>query len=184
MQKRLYITHGYTANSRSHWFPWLKRVLAKHNMLTTIFDMPDSHHPDPRQWLDYHRKHIEQCDENTIFVGHSLGCIATLSYLQTQYSNIAGVILVSGFDRTLPNLPELNPFLNPMPDYADLIERIPYRTVIAAADDPVVNCTYSEQLARHLQADYQLLASGGHFLDREGCTQLMPVYREVLKILG
>ncbi len=42
--------------------------------------MPNSAHPELKDWLSHLRKEIGKVDENTYFVGHSLGPIAILKF--------------------------------------------------------------------------------------------------------
>ncbi len=48
-------------------------------------------------------------DENTVLIGHSLGCVTALRFLQHAGQSVAGYVLVSGFDEEQPTLPELQP---------------------------------------------------------------------------
>ncbi|MCK3658181.1 alpha/beta hydrolase [Pasteurellaceae bacterium Pebbles2] len=188
MLKNIYITHGYTANSSKHWFPWLKqqlKVRSKNNEFSTaLFDMPNSSQPDPQQWLAYHQQQIQHLDEHSYFIGHSLGCVATLRYLQQMKKKIGGVILVAGFAEPLPNLPELDAFCTPALDFDALINLIPKRLVIASDDDDVVNVQFSRNLAQNLQADYIELTQHRHFLDRQGITECPIIYEKLMEMLG
>ncbi|AAU38988.1 RBBP9/YdeN family alpha/beta hydrolase [[Mannheimia] succiniciproducens] len=184
MRKQLYITHGYTANSQSHWFQWLKNQLIPHQIHTNIFDMPDSSKPNPQIWLAHHQTYINQCDENTVFIGHSLGCIATLRYLQRQKKKIKGLILVAGFDEPLDNLPELTSFTLQRIYYPELIANIPQRIVIGSSNDEVVAPKYTQKLAANLQASYLTVENAGHFLARQGFTEFPLLLKECLNIFN
>lgn len=174
---RVYITHGYTAAPDKHWFPWLESALKPLGIGCYRLAMPNSTKPDPQEWLLHHLEQI-QLDEDTLLIGHSLGCIASLNLLASTANPIRGAILVSGFYQPLPNLPELNPFADlfqqkiAQPRALARIQTVSY-DLIAARNDSVVASQYSHQLAQFLNAEsYLELATGGHFLDREGCTQL------------
>lgn len=180
MQKRVFITHGYTANSQKHWFPWLKVRLENKGFFVTVFDMPDSDKPNPSAWLVHHQTNINNISPQDIFIGHSLGCIATLRFLVQQNQPVGGLILVAGFDQPLPNLPELNEFTAQQPDYAALIPKIPQRTVIASLDDEIVNPDLSERLAVNLQTKYITTQGYNHFTERYGVTQLPLIYDEII----
>lgn len=175
MQKRVFITHGYTAHSKKHWFPWLKVRLENQGFLVKVFDMPNSTHPDAQEWLAYHQAEISAIQETDIFIGHSLGCIATLRFLASQNQKIGELILVAGFDLALPNLPELDRFTQQKLDYAQLITNIPKRTIIASFDDDVVHYSFTQQLAVNLQAKYIELNGYKHFTERQGVTELPQV---------
>lgn len=180
MQKRVFITHGYTANSQKHWFPWLKVRLEHKGFSVTVFDMPDSDNPDPAAWLAHHQANIDNISPQDIFIGHSLGCIAALRFLTQRNKPVGGVILVAGFDQPLPNLPELNDFTAQQPDYAALIRNIPQRTVIASLDDEVVNPEFSEQMAVNLQAKYITTQGYKHFTEYHSITQFPLIYDEIM----
>lgn len=178
---QVYITHGYTANGDKHWFPWLETELAKLGVSSKRLTMPNSSNPTPEEWLAYHQAEIK-LNEETILIGHSLGCIATLNYLATKSQKIKGAIFVAGFYERLPNLPELNTFVD---FFRNLTACKPEKSfVLAALNDPVVNHQFSENLAKLLNAEYLSLPIGGHFLDREGITELPPVLEWVKRLLN
>lgn len=177
---KIYITHGYTANGDKHWFPWLEQKLAEKGLECQRLTMPNSANPTPQAWLKYHQEKIT-LDENTILIGHSLGCLATLNFLAAQQQKIKGAIFVSGFYEKLPNLPELDIFAD---FYANLTAYKPEKAfVVASLDDHIVPHQYSDHLAQLLDADYIRLPKGGHFLDREGVTELPIVLELVGKLL-
>lgn len=176
----VYITHGYDANGDKHWFPWLEKELAKLGVSCKRLTMPNPSHPTPEAWLAHHQAEISLNTE-TILIGHSLGCIATLNYLATQQQKIKGAIFVSGFYERLPNFPELNAFADFL---ANLTACKPEKSfVLAALNDPLVNHRLSENLAKFLNAEYLCLPTGGHFLDREGITELPQVLEWVKQLL-
>ncbi|SMB89528.1 hypothetical protein SAMN05660772_01337 [Pasteurella testudinis DSM 23072] len=179
----IYIVHGYTASVDSNWFPWLKTTLENKGITTTVLPMPESHNPNDEAWLAYLKNNIT-ISKNTILVGHSLGCIAILKYVEqlpiTQ--KIRGVVLVSGFAEKVDTLPELDQFNQNPTNYHDLIIKIQTRIVIASLNDEIVPYHYSERLKERLQAEYYTLQNGGHFLDRDGFSEFPLVYEQITKI--
>ena len=178
---QVYITHGYMANGDKHWFPWLENELTKLGITCQRLSMPNPENPSPEEWLAYHQAQIT-LDEETILVGHSLGCIATLNLLATEQKKVKGAIFVSGFYQPLPNLPELDPFAN---CYTNLTAYRPEKSfVIASLNDEIVKHPFSDQLAQHLGADYIRFPTGQHFCDREGVTELPIVLTLIKALLG
>lgn len=179
---KVYIVHGYTANPDKHWFPWLDQALSQCNIACERLTMPNSDNPRPESWL----AHLEQkitldelsTNNKTVLVGHSLGTIACLTFLAKHQRTPAGTVLVSGFYQPLNTLPELTPFCN----YYAQFPPVPPQNchVITALDDQIVPHCYSDALAQHLQANYTRLNQGGHFLDREGYTEL-PIVLDIVK---
>ena len=51
---------------------------------------------DDEKALKFYEKAI-QLDENTVFVAHSLGCLATFNLLEYKKRTLKGLLLVSGF---------------------------------------------------------------------------------------
>lgn len=177
---KVYIIHGYTASPEANWFPWLEEELGKIGVDCQRLDMPDSNAPQAGKWLDHLNQQLE-VDNQTILIGHSLGCIAALNFIAKNYAKPAGAILVSGFYQPLETLPELTPFSNLYAVLPPVSALNAY--VIAAQDDEIVPHRYSDNLAKHLNAHYIRLPQGGHFLDREGWTRFPLVLELVQKLL-
>ncbi|MGI0406254.1 RBBP9/YdeN family alpha/beta hydrolase [Helicobacter himalayensis] len=198
---RIFITHGYDAHPQKHWFVWLKSQLEgantqskllqeslKESVSVEILKLPNPSAPNLDLWLACLQEAIGVANERTFLVGHSLGCITTLRYineslLSTQSQNIGGVVLVSGFYENLETLPELNTFINP-PNRASLQweslqKAIKSRVVLCAQDDVIVPSALSENLAKKLNAELIMLEKGGHFMESDGFKEL-PIMLEIL----
>lgn len=183
---KVFIIHGYTASPQANWFPWLATRLEEQRVQVTVLAMPDPHTPAPAAWDAYLAQRIGEADGSTILVGHSLGCIAALRYLhqQTATHHLGGVLLVSGFDEPLATLPELTPFVAQSLPLAELRARLHHCALIASMDDAIVPQPYSARLAQRLQAPLHLIEQGGHFLDREGFTELPLAYEQVMGMVS
>lgn len=181
----IYVVHGYTASSKDEWFPWLKNKLNGDNLEVTLFDMPNSNFPSATQWDTYLDKNITDCNENTFFVSHSLGCIALLRYMEKQPidQKIGGVVLVSGFLEEVSTLPMLNSFIKPDLNVNKLAEMIEDLCVISSPSDSIVPYSYSCELAKQLNAKLIAVKNGGHFLAREGFTEFPLVYDVLSKMI-
>ncbi|WP_322924200.1 RBBP9/YdeN family alpha/beta hydrolase [Paenibacillus campi] len=175
---KVYIVHGYMATPQHHWFAWLQEQLAQHHIAADILALPNSSAPDVEQWLTYVQQHVTEPNHDTFLVGHSLGCVTILNYLQRigYAGEVGGAVLVSGFDQSIPNLPALDRFVQEPLHYEQLTERIRQRAVIAAEDDNIVPFEYSVNLAERLQAQLYRVQQGGHFLDVDGYVQFPLVY--------
>jgi uncharacterized protein len=179
--KRTFIIHGYSASPEDHWFPWLKSKLERDGVTVNILNMPDSKNPDAPTWIKFIQSNVKAPDENTYFVAHSLGCIALLRYLDSLSggAKIGGMVLVSGFSETLPQLPELDDFSTPMLSQDRLITISSQRAVIASLDDAAVAHEKTERLSVFLKAKLRSVKSGGHFLASDGFTQFPEAYEEL-----
>jgi len=97
--KRAFIIHGWGGSPEEGWLLWLKNELEKREFEVYVPGMPDSKHPKMDAWLERLKKDVGTPDENCYFVGHSLGCISILRYLEglSQDQQIGGAVLVAGF---------------------------------------------------------------------------------------
>ncbi|PHM61136.1 RBBP9/YdeN family alpha/beta hydrolase [Xenorhabdus ishibashii] len=185
--KKIIIVHGYTASPSSHWFPWLKDKLTEQGAEVIIPTMPDTSSPKPESWANMLIDIVPEIDKNSIFIGHSLGCITLLRHLESmrfQHLHIGGYILVSGFDSPQITLPELDPFTAEPLDYAFLREITGHRFSLISSNDDIVSPQSSQALANSLQTEVINISNGGHFLDRDGFTRLLPVYDILESILS
>ncbi len=72
--KKIYIIHGWGANSKSDWIPWLKKELKNKNFEVFAPDMPNTDEPIIENWLSKLNEILPSPDENCILIGHSIGC--------------------------------------------------------------------------------------------------------------
>lgn len=106
MDKKVYIIHGWGGYPGEGWFPWLKRELENRGFKVFILQMPKSEEPRINNWVSYLGSMVNNLDDQTYFVGHSMGCQAIARYLEkiTGNKKIGGVVFVAGFFKRLTNL--------------------------------------------------------------------------------
>lgn len=176
--KCVYIVHGYMASPTDHWFPWLKNKLEQDGVSVNVLAMPNANDPDPEAWYQYLQQNIVSPDEDTYFVGHSLGSISLLNYLAglKNAQAIGGLVVVAGFAEALPIIPELNDFTQQTPDMSKIIGLTASRAVIVSDNDDIVPPALTHDLARVLKVEPIVIEQGGHFMSSEGFDTLPAVY--------
>lgn len=180
--KQVYLIHGYTANPNANWFPWINEKSKRNlGLEVSALSMPNSDNPDPLSWDKKCDEEIKNNGELTI-IGHSLGCIQALHYLEQHDIKGVHLILVSGFDETISTLPELASFTKKSVNYEDVLPKIKDAVVISAIDDDIVPFYYAETLARHLNCKFVLMPTGKHFIDRNKVTELPVAFDELSRI--
>jgi len=183
MKNSIFLIHGYTAHPEDNWFPWLKKELQKENEDLFLLEMPNSQNPNPVEWNRHCDETIPQTDGITI-IGHSLGCIEALRFVERHDIKNVNLVLVSGFDEKTYTLPQLLEFTNKPVDYTNVLKKINQSVVITAFDDDIIPYTYSQTLARHLNCKMILMPEGKHFIDRDGVLELPVVYDELLSFIN
>lgn len=126
-------------------------------------------------------------DENTIFIGHSLGSVTALRYILEKNIKIKGAILVSGFINENPmdeQTEGLQEFVDEPLDITRIKNLIPSRIVITATDDDIVPTEATQKLAEALDANLIILSSGKHFIARDGYTDFPVLLNEIQRLIN
>lgn len=175
---RVFIVHGYQGWPQKNWFPWLREKCAEIGVQSVAVAMPRPDAPVFLDWMRALQETVAVVDSHTYFVAHSLGCITVLQYLMRArvIGGAGGIVLVSGFDRPIAGLPQLDGFVKDPLDYHKLIAQVPHRAILSARDDSIVPFTVTEQLARKLKADFYPRDKGNHFMDTDGFLSLPLVF--------
>lgn len=180
INQKFVIIHGYIASPEKNWFPWLKSQLEALGAQVDVPDMPDSLSPDPVKWQQRLQQLPFDIDKESVLIGHSLGCVTALRFLQNKNQAVKGYVLVSGFDEEQQTLPELRSHtLSPL-GYATLTDLADKRISIISTNDEIVSPSSSRVLAEALKTQVILEENAGHFLDREGYTTF-PTLLEAIK---
>ena len=94
--KKIYIVHCWDGTKDDGWYPWLDKELSSRGNLVYRFNMPNTATPKIEEWVDYLDKQVASLDENTYFIGHSIGCQTIMRYLETKgVSKIGGILFVA-----------------------------------------------------------------------------------------
>lgn len=178
---KIFIIHGFTAGPDSNWFAWLKQQAQRHGVQAHVLEMPESFAPNDEAWQLTLQNEIHHVDENTFFVGHSLGCVTALRFIESlkNPATVGGAVMVSGFSQSVETLPELESFTRLPLDFDLLKKRIHKRAVLLSLNDRIVAPIHSLHLSQDLDADLHGIPRGGHFLDHDGYQQFEKVW-EVL----
>jgi len=176
------ILHGLGGNSKENWFPWLKEALEKLNCNVIVPDFPHSNTPKLDEWLTELHKHNKQIDEDTILIGHSLGCPFILNALELRNKPVKAVFLVAGFTGPLPN-EEINTLIKTFADKSFDWEKIRNNCgkfyVINSDNDPHVPLEKAMQLGLNLAVKVTLIKGAGHFNETAGYTK----FQELLEMI-
>jgi len=187
--KKVYIIHGWDGSPEEGWFPWLKNELEKNGFQVQIPTMPESAEPKIEAWVLYLSKIISDVDENTFFVGHSIGCQTILRYLEGLPINkkIGGVIFVAGWF-TLMNLNTegekeiAQPWLETPIDFEKVKQHTKNFFALFSDNDGVVPQNNRELFEERLGAKTAIEHRRGHFSGDDGIKELPSVLESVLKM--
>lgn len=100
---KFFIIHGAYGSPEENWFPWLRKKLEEqgHEVIVPTFPTPENQNLD--MWMNVFGHFIKQIDQNTIFIGHSLGPAFILSILEKIDVQVRACFFVAGFTGLLEN---------------------------------------------------------------------------------
>ena len=188
MQKRVFIIHGWGGYPEEGWFPWLKKEFEESEFEVHVPQLPEADQPRIYNWVPAIAKAVGSPDENTYFVGHSMGCQAIARYLETlpQGTKVGGAIFVAGFFKRLTGLeddPKVQAtdkhWLETPIDLKKIRERLPKNIAIFSDDDPWVPLENQEEFRDLLGAKIIIEHKKRHFSGSDGVQEL-PVARDAL----
>lgn len=168
------MVHGWFSSPNQHWFPWLKRELKGRGYNVISPAMPNPAHPDRVQWVAELEEALEGLNpEETILIGHSLGCPTILYCLQKHHGlNFPKVILVSGFARKIPFLDRFTDRYDMRLNLAIIKDKADSWTCIHAENDPIVPFKEGKWLAKKICADFIIEKGRGHLTQYHGAVKL------------
>ena|SRR3989338_440592 len=181
MKKRVIIIHGWEGTPQGNWFPWLKEQLDKLGYDAFVPIMPNPNFPVMTEWLEKLKEVAENPDQNLYLVGHSLGVIMILRYLESLTSDqqIGGVVLVAGFPEPI-GYEELNSFFEKPLDYEKIKKAARRFIAIHSDNDRYVPIKNGELLRNKLNAELIIVKNAGHLNEGGGYIEL-PIVLEKLK---
>lgn len=191
MQKRVYIIHGWDGYPEEGWFPWLKKELEARGFLVTVPQMPQAEEPRINNWLPAIKELIHNPDEQTYFVGHSMGCQVIARYLESLPEDImiGGVVFVAGYFKELSNLEDdeivrsvADEWLHTKLDLEKVKTHLKKSIAIFSDNDPYVPLDNQTAYKNILQSDIVIEHSQGHFSGDTGITELPAALTAVLKL--
>jgi len=149
--------------------------------------MPDTVTPLLDKWAPYLAKIVKTPDENTYFVGHSLGCITILRYLEAlkEDQKVGGAVLVAGFAHDLEYdgyKGELSSFFRTLVDWERIKKHCHKFVAIHSDDDPWVQVKHNKIFKEKLKAVSKIMHQMKHFSGDDGINELPIALESVLKI--
>jgi len=163
--KRAIIVHCWGGSPEYCWYPWVKKELEKRGFQVQIPAFPDTDEPKFEPWIEEFQKAVGKPDEELYLIGHSLGCITIMRYLETlgEKEKIGGAVLVAGFSEDI-GLPEIKSFLEIPVDYEKVKNSVKNKiTAIFSDNDPYVDLKFADIFKKKLDAKVIVKHKAGHF---------------------
>lgn len=184
-QKKIIIIHGIWAGPDTVWLNWVGDELKKRGFEVISPQMPNPILPILDEWLGTIKDIVGDVDENTYFLGHSLGCITIANFLDGLDSNkkIGGAVFVAGFCR-MTQVPFISQFCDCDINWPKLREMTKKYTLILSTTDHIVPMYLGKEFASKLDADVIIEKDKGHFTHYAGVFRLPSALTTLLIMSG
>ena len=183
--KRVFIIHGWGGRPDCGWLKWLNKELSKKGFKVYSPGMPDKEFPKIKPWINHLKKIVGKVDENTYFVGHSLGCQTIMRFLESQNNKAGGAIFVGGglklkgLDKEEEKI--ILPWLNTPINFDKVKNKSNKFVALFSDNDPYVKIENSKIFKEKLGAKIIIEKNKGHYI--EDVTKEIPVVlKELLKL--
>lgn len=183
MTNRVYIIHGWGGYPEEGWRPRLKKELEERDYTVIVPAMPETNNPKMEDWISYLSRIVETPDKNYYFVGHSLGVITILRYLETLKKNqvIGGAVFFAGFTDDL-GIKEVSNFFQIPIDWIKIKSHCQKFISVHSDNDPVVSLKYGDIFKEKLRAEEIIMHNMKHFSGDDGIDKLPIALESILKL--
>jgi|SRR3989344_5361604 len=187
MQVNVFIFHGTEGHPEDHWFPWLKENLEAKGCQVFVpqFPSPPVVASKILEWFDVLKNYEQYINEDTIFVGHSLGGVFVLRVLEKLKHPVQAVFLVGApigvrpilnYDRDLS-------FSTFDFDWQNIKNKAKNFAVFHSDNDPFVSLENGEELAKNLGVNLTFIPNAGHFNKKAGYLSFLQLLEKVETVL-
>jgi hypothetical protein len=169
--KRIFIIHGWGGFGGEGWQAWLKDELEKNGFAVMAPDMPDTENPEIEAWVSHLAGLVGKTDEETFFVGHSVGCQTILRYLADlpPEDKAGGAIFVAGWFNLKGLSGEEEKIIMPWLKSPINLVKVKTKTkkffAVFSSNDPFVPPEDEKLFKKKLGAKTLLLKDKGHFTE-------------------
>lgn len=162
---KVFLIHGSYGSPNENWFPWIKNTLEKegHEAISPRFPTPENQSLE--SWIKVFEPYFNQINENTLFIGHSLGPAFILNILERIEVKVKGVIFVAPFLGELNNLDfdNINRTFMKKFNWDKIKNNCTEFGIIYSENDPYVPKEKAFEISRNLGIEPILIENGGHF---------------------
>jgi len=173
-QRRVFIIHGWDGHPGEGWLLWLENELKNRGWKVVAPQMPNTEIPKIEEWVPFLSGLVKDPDENTFFIGHSIGCQTIMRYLESlDNKKVGGAVFVAGwFDLIGLETEEEKRIAKPWIEKPINFEKIKNTTdnflAILSDNDPAVELSKNKKMFEEkLGAKVVVEKNQGHFDENE-----------------
>ena len=177
---KVIIFYGTDCNQNTAWIPWIKEQLIRMGIECVIPNLPTPENQNFKSWSSITNN--IKIDDNDIVVGWSTGAIFSLRYLYENDIKCNKLILISGFNNYIGNVPFVDNinkdfFMNDIALTRSVAKEI---VCIKSDSDPFITQTALNEFCDKLNAKKVDIVDGGHFNSNAGYNKFPELLKTIL----
>lgn len=90
------IIHGWGGSPLGGWIPWIAKELRNRKITVITPQMPNTEFPRIEEWVPFLQDLMDE-PQNTILIGHSIGCQTILRCVEKLEQKVKGILFVAGW---------------------------------------------------------------------------------------
>ena len=191
--KKAFIIHGWDGSPQEPMHQWLKEELIKEGYEVYIPSMPHPETPTIKEWVQTIINEVTKTsalNEETLFIGHSVGCQAVLRAIESlaEGVKIGGIILIAPWmelDRQTieEEGEEIIEIARPWMDTPINFKKIKSHTdniyAIFSDNDPYVPLSQKDVFEKELNAEIMVLEGYGHFSPADNVKEVPEIQKYI-----
>ena len=177
--KNIYLIHCWDGTANDGWYPWLEEQIKSPNINFYRLAMPNTATPKIEEWVNKITAEVKSLDENTYFIGHSIGCQAIMRFLENKSNKIGGCLFVAPWLELLPaaiaDKESYNialPWLKTPINFANIKQLTNNIHCLFSDNDYWVAQDQAELFANKLKANIYCVSNKGHISQEDGVYEL------------
>lgn len=177
------ILHAIGSHAGAHWEQWLHDQLVERGHTVLIPNLPDANHRNRQAWLETAQQLVAHIPTSElVLVGHSLGVVTALDFIEHSPTDVKALVAVAGFGRDYGL--ELNSYFmrERTIDFTKVRQQVEKSFVFYGDNDPYVPQEVLADLAAKLDVAPIIVHNGGHLNTEAGFTEfpaLLEVFQKI-----
>jgi leucyl-tRNA synthetase/ASC-1-like (ASCH) protein len=187
------LIHGFEDDGTGQYSPWkdgwIKDRLEELGYEVIIPTMPNADHPKRSEWISFMKKYENRINQNTILIGHSLGCISVADFVNKLNKKIKAVYLIApasdiiDFTKIKKEWRNLNSdiksvedFVKDPVDWPEIKNKAEIVRIFLSDNDKYVSLKKTLEIFEKNKIGYTVLHWQDHFIGR----RMPELYKEIL----
>lgn len=188
-KKKVIVVHRWDGTPNSDWYPWLQQESQQRGIVVVVPALPNPKTPTIEEHVPFLKKTIGTLTNETILVGHSIGCQTILRYLErcSDDEQAGGIVLVAPWllvtglataeERTIAE-----PWLTTPIDFEKVRSHTSKVIAFFSDNDPFVPAENQQLFQNALNAEVNIVHAAGHMTEDDGWTTAPAVLESVLQL--